>query len=62
MLGRVVLRIPPRFVGADTSVACLSVFNSFGGRVRTGDFSPRSAFSRQRLDDSGKCYKMDGIF
>lgn len=32
------------------------------GRVRTGDFSPRSAFSRQRLDDSGKCYKMDGIF
>lgn len=42
---------------------CLSVcIQLLWGRIRTGDFSPPSAFSRQRLDDSGKCYKMDEIF
>lgn len=32
------------------------------GRIKIGGFYPSSAFSLQKLDDSGKCYKMDGIF
>lgn len=31
-------------------------------RIRIRGFYPSSAFSLQRLDDSGKCCKMDGIF
>lgn len=61
-VGAVELRIPPRFVGADTSVACLPVFNSFGDESELG-VSTRALRSPSRdLDDSGKCYKMDGIF
>lgn len=36
MLGRVLLRLSPRFVGAGTSVACLSVSDPFGVESELG--------------------------
>lgn len=38
VLGRIVLRISPPFVGADTSVACLFVFNPSGDESELGIF------------------------
>lgn len=41
------LRIPPRFVGPDTSVACLSVLNPFGDESELG-ISPHALRSPAR--------------
>lgn len=60
VLGRVLLRLSPRFVGCGHQ-RCLPVcVRPLWGRIRIRDSSP-SAFP-QRLGDSGKGCKMDGIF